>query len=117
MHPRRYVVPFVVLAFAALVLLAPTAAARAMGSGSSQQANGWIIGTPPVDGYGVILHTTNGGGLWVRQGSTSDVPGVELNNVKAVDARTAWVVGDADSGFGVILHSAGKSVWRSFRVK
>jgi photosystem II stability/assembly factor-like uncharacterized protein len=70
------------------------------------QASGWVVGTDAADGYGVILHTTNGGRLWVRQGSTSDVPNVELNNVTAVDRNTAWVVGNADSGYGVILRTA-----------
>ena len=73
---------------------------------SATQASGWVVGTDAADGYGVILHTSNGGRLWVRQGSTSDVPNVELNNVKAVDRDIAWVVGNADSGYGVILRTA-----------
>ncbi len=45
-------------------------------SGRSARAEGWVVGTTPADGYGVILHTTNGGQLWVRQGSTDEVPNV-----------------------------------------
>jgi photosystem II stability/assembly factor-like uncharacterized protein len=84
----------------------PAVLANPLSSTPVVQANGWIIGTPPADGYGVILHTTNDGQLWVRQGSTSDVPDVELNNVKAVDSDTAWVVGNADSGYGVVLRTS-----------
>ena len=81
-------------------------AAALAATASATHASGWVVGTDVADGYGVILHTGNGGGLWVRQGSTSDVPNVELNNVKAVDRKIAWVVGNADSGYGVILRTA-----------
>jgi photosystem II stability/assembly factor-like uncharacterized protein len=73
---------------------------------SATRTSGWVVGTDAADGYGVILHTANGGRLWVRQGTASDVPNVELNNVKAVNHKTAWVVGNADSGYGVILRTA-----------
>jgi len=71
----------------------------------SAKGEGWVVGTTPADGYGVILHTTNGGHRWGRQGSTNDVPNVSLNNVKAVNRHTVWVVGKSDSGYGVILRT------------
>ncbi|MDD2769297.1 MAG: YCF48-related protein [Methylococcus sp.] len=75
-------------------------------------AQGWVVGTAPVDGYGVILHTASGGLRWDRQGSTGDVPSVRLNNVKAVSREVAWVVGNHDSGYGVILQSRdGGQTW------
>jgi len=74
-------------------------------SGHSARAEGWVIGTFPADGYGVILHTTNGGYQWERQGSASAIPNVWLNNVKAVDRHTVWVVGNSDSRYGLILRT------------
>ena len=68
-------------------------------------AVGWVIGSSPKDGYGVILHTTDGGTTWTRQGSASNVPNVSLCNVKAVDRYTAWAVGWPADGYGVILHT------------
>jgi photosystem II stability/assembly factor-like uncharacterized protein len=53
---------------------------------------GWAVGDKK-DGYGTILHTTDGGNTWTRQGSTADVPNTDLNEVSAVDAEHAWVVG------------------------
>jgi photosystem II stability/assembly factor-like uncharacterized protein len=56
-------------------------------------AIGWV-GGESVDGYGVILHTTDGGETWMRQGSASEIPDANLGGVAAVDAQNAWVVGD-----------------------
>lgn len=72
---------------------------------TATQASGWIIGSSPVANFGVILHTTNDGQLWDRQGSTLDIPNTGLNNVKAVDRDTAWVVGDSTGDYGVILRT------------
>jgi photosystem II stability/assembly factor-like uncharacterized protein len=88
----------------------PAVLADPLGSTPVVGASGWIIGTPPANGYGVILHTSNDGQLWVRQGLASDIPNAGLNNVKAVDRKTAWVVGNADSGYGVILRTADAGV-------
>ncbi|MEI8083278.1 MAG: YCF48-related protein, partial [Actinomycetes bacterium] len=68
-------------------------------------AVGWVVGSSPKDGYGVILHTTDGGTTWLRQGSASDVPSISLCNVKAVDRYTAWAVGWPADGYGAILHT------------
>jgi photosystem II stability/assembly factor-like uncharacterized protein len=74
--------------------------------GGAQKAIGWAVGEP-VDGYGTILHTADGGRNWERQGTSVDIPDVGLVGVSAVSARQAWAVGGADSenGYGVILHT------------
>ena len=72
---------------------------------------GWIIGVP-ADGYGVILHTTNGGENWTRQGSPNTIPNVALYDVRAVDACNAWAVGDANGNYAVILRTMdGGKTW------
>ena len=77
----------------------------------AKKAIGWAVGDP-VGGYGTILHTTDGGESWERQGSPGEIPNVDLNGVVAVDARKAWVVGESD-GYGVILHTRdGGKTWR-----
>jgi photosystem II stability/assembly factor-like uncharacterized protein len=63
---------------------------------------GWIVGDPS-DGYGVILHTTDGGKNWTRQGSPETIPNTTLYDVRAIDACNAWAVGDADSNYATIL--------------
>ena len=74
-------------------------------AGRSAHAEGWVVGTTPADGYGVILHTTNGGHTWSRQGSASQIPNVPINNVKAVNHQTVWVVGNSANGYGLILRT------------
>ena len=65
---------------------------------------GWIVGNSVGDGYGVILHTSNGGATWERQGKINEIPDVWLSSVNAIDAQNAWVVGGwVDSG--VILRT------------
>ena len=66
---------------------------------------GWVAGNSLGDGYGVILHTTDGGKHWVRQGSPGEIPDVDLATVSAIDACNAWVVGAPSDGFGVILRT------------
>ena len=63
---------------------------------------GWAVGAP-VDSYGFIIATGNGGVNWNRQGSGSDIPNVQLECVRALDSLTAWVVGDVANGYGTIL--------------
>lgn len=80
-------------------------------SAEGAQSNvGWITGFA-ADGYGVILHTIDGGENWTRQGSPNTVPNVDLADVRAIDARCAWVVGGNDGHYGVILRTvdAGKT--------
>ena len=66
----------------------------------------WAVGGS-VDGYGTILHTTDGGQNWERQGTSIDIPNVTLTGISAVDADEAWAVGppDPESGYAVILHT------------
>jgi photosystem II stability/assembly factor-like uncharacterized protein len=72
---------------------------------------GWIIGVP-ADGYGVILHTTNGGENWTRQGSPNTIPNVALYDVRAVDACNAWAVGAANGNYAVVLRTMdGGKTW------
>jgi photosystem II stability/assembly factor-like uncharacterized protein len=78
---------------------------------SSTVATGWVVG-PNVGGYGTIIHTTDGGATWVRQGSAVQIPDVYLRGVRAIDANNAWVVGDQSDGYGVILRTTdGGTTW------
>ncbi|MBS3768513.1 MAG: hypothetical protein KGY75_10400 [Candidatus Cloacimonetes bacterium] len=63
---------------------------------------GWIVGDP-IDGYGTILYTKDGGQNWQRQGDSLSVPDCHLNTVRAVDSLNVWIVGDQLSGMGTIL--------------
>jgi len=59
-------------------------------------------------GYAVILHTTDGGDTWRREGDEEDLDGLDLNGVSAIDGSTAWAVGDQ----GLILHTTdGGKTW------
>ena len=73
---------------------------------------GWAVGSVGfhgVDGYGVIIHTTDGGQTWVRQGTVGEIPDVGLVGVAAIDAQNAWVVGDQ----GTILRTRnGGRTWQ-----
>jgi photosystem II stability/assembly factor-like uncharacterized protein len=75
-------------------------------------AVGWAVGKI-ADGYGTILHTTNGGATWVRQGTSETIPDADLGEVAAVDNNTAWVVSGAlVAGYGLILHTTdGGATW------
>jgi photosystem II stability/assembly factor-like uncharacterized protein len=74
-------------------------------------AVGWVVGARS-GGYGVILHTTDGGGTWVRHGAAV-APPVLLTGVYARDALNVWVVGLQSGSCGVILHSAdGGASWQ-----
>ena len=69
---------------------------------------GWAVGEE-TDGYGTILHTTDGGSTWTRQGSVSDVLATAFQEVSAVDAQNVWVVGrDA-----IVRTSDGGQTWQS----
>ncbi len=72
---------------------------------------GWAVGSP-VDNYGTIIHTEDGGKNWVRQGSATTIPDCDLSDVRAVDARRAWAVGTSAGGYGAILHTVdGGRTW------
>ena len=71
----------------------------------------WAVGGSPVSGAGVILHTSDGGTTWQRQygGPTA----AWLSDVDAVDASTAWVVGER----GTVLHTTdGGASWNAVTV-
>jgi len=70
---------------------------------------GWVVGNA-VDNYGTVLYTRDGGMNWQRQGSTSNIPNVDLASVAAIDELNAWVVGGSaigtnPDGYGVILRT------------
>ena len=65
---------------------------------------GWAVGSPQ-DGHATILHTTNGGALWSRQGPVENIPDYDLRGVFAIDACNAWIVGTKMGGYGVILRT------------
>ena len=65
---------------------------------------GWVVGSSESN-YGTILHTTNGGRHWVRQGSPSEIPNANFVSVIALDACNAWVSGGKADGYGVILRT------------
>ena len=68
---------------------------------------GWAVGAED-SGYGTILHTTDAGTSWVRQGNTSSVPRVHLTDVCVFSDMVCWIAGDADTANSatVILHTA-----------
>jgi photosystem II stability/assembly factor-like uncharacterized protein len=73
--------------------------------------SGWAVGES-ADGYGTIIHTTDGGKTWVRQGNPEMIPDAFLNGVSAVDHWNAWVVGDSSGGYGTILRTTdGGKTW------
>ncbi|MCG2659993.1 MAG: hypothetical protein L6437_07095 [Kiritimatiellae bacterium] len=86
------------------VLISPTVT-------PSNQLIGWAAGGSQ-DGYATILNTTNGGGDWVRQGSSEEIVDTTLSCVAATDAHTAWAVGLNAQGYSVIYHTTnGGSAW------
>jgi photosystem II stability/assembly factor-like uncharacterized protein len=75
-------------------------------------AVGWVVGES-ADGYGVILHTTDGGAHWLRQGGAGEIPDVGLIGVSAVDQDYAWAAGGNADGYGVILRTTdGGAHWQ-----
>jgi parallel beta-helix repeat protein len=101
---------FVTAILVIAVLAMFTAAAVAGADATSETATGWVVGDP-VDGYGTILYTTDGGDIWERQGSIGEIPNVDLSGVSAVGSNTAWVVGGNES-CGVILYTTdGGNTW------
>ena len=86
------------------------------GSGTDQGALpvepqiGWITGSS-VDGYGVILHTTDGGKTWVRQGSATEIPDYDVNDIRAMDPLTAWAVAGSGTGGAILRTRDGGITW------
>lgn len=74
---------------------------------------GWAAGAED-SGYGTILHTSDAGVSWVRQGTSSTVPTARLTDVCAVSDMACWIVGEADTlhGTAVILRTDdGGATW------
>ncbi|MDD5382920.1 MAG: YCF48-related protein, partial [Candidatus Margulisbacteria bacterium] len=75
------------------------------------QAVGWTVGEI-AGGYGLILHTTNGGAAWVRQGTSQEVTDAVLYSVCALDNDNVWIVGTKTDGSGIILRTTdGGNSW------
>jgi photosystem II stability/assembly factor-like uncharacterized protein len=65
------------------------------------------------NGYGLILHTTDGGAHWLRQGTSAEIPDAGLIGVFAVDQDCVWASGGTADGYGVILHTTdGGAHWQ-----
>lgn len=102
-----------------LALLLPVVVIILHGCGIVNKANpfnpdlavGWAVGEN-ADGYGVILHTVNGGATWARQGTSETIPDAPLGEVAAVDNNTAWAIGGTAGGYGLILRTNdGGATW------
>ena len=79
-----------------------TACGDVSGPSPVNSLSGWVVGNIS-GGFGMILHTVDGGNTWTRQGDISTIPNVSIVAVRAVDSLQAWAVGDPSGGFGVIL--------------
>ncbi|MCX5750824.1 MAG: YCF48-related protein [Candidatus Saganbacteria bacterium] len=80
-------------------------------SNPDDSAVGWAVGGN-TNGYAVILHTTNGGTTWVRQGTSETIPDAPLGEICAIDNQTAWAVGQNINGYGTILRTNdGGTTW------
>lgn len=96
----KVIVLTAVLFLAGWQLCACQVSALAATSGSASTAVGWVVGWA-TDGYGLILHTTDGGVHWMRQGTPEQIPDLNAIDIYAVDGDCAWIVGEA----GLILHT------------
>lgn len=92
-----------ILALSALPVLM-TACGDVSGPTPAVSQCGWVVGYMS-DGFGMILHTVNGGNNWTRQGDASTIPNSLIEAVRAVDSLNAWAVGDASNGYGVVLRT------------
>jgi photosystem II stability/assembly factor-like uncharacterized protein len=73
---------------------------------------GWLVGDS-ANSWGTILQTGNDGFDWYRQGSISDLTGVNLKDVSAASAMNVWVAGDTLGGFGMIYNTTdGGYTWQ-----
>lgn len=69
----------------------------------AKKAVGWAVGNNS-GGYGTILHTTDGGQTWERQGTPEEVGHGDLAGAAAVSDREAWVTGNVGND-GLLLHT------------
>lgn len=54
---------------------------------------GWTVASQSNGGYGVILHTDNGGQTWTRQGNAAQLPDAGFEDICVLDPETLLVVG------------------------
>ncbi|MFH1160159.1 MAG: YCF48-related protein [bacterium] len=52
----------------------------------------WAVGLQDTDFIGVILYTNDAGETWARQGDSSWLTGIDVNNVWAIDQKNVWIV-------------------------
>lgn len=69
--------------------------------------NCWVVGNR-VDGFGLILRTTDGGTTWTRQGSPASIPDTDILKIYALDKETAWAVG---SSMTILFTDDGGNTW------
>jgi photosystem II stability/assembly factor-like uncharacterized protein len=70
---------------------------------------GWSVGAAQ-NGHGTIVHSTDGGATWTRQG-LGQIANVDMQGVTAVDANTAWVVGYSDGYATIYRTTDGGTTW------
>lgn len=71
----------------------------------NENAVGWTVGTD-ADRKGIILYTADGGTTWKKQ--EPSIGEFSPLSVCAVDAKTAWIVGNS----GLILHTEDGKHWK-----
>jgi photosystem II stability/assembly factor-like uncharacterized protein len=73
---------------------------------------GYVGGGSVGDGHGVILKTEDAGLTWTRVGS-SELPDVDLYQVRAIDLSIALAAGMPSGGYGLILKTIdGGATWQ-----
>jgi photosystem II stability/assembly factor-like uncharacterized protein len=97
------------LIFAALFFL------WACGSDNSEnqvRMTGWAVGQS-ANGFGIILHTDNGGTTWTRQGDASQLPDAGFADICILDPETLLVAGDPrpDGTYNVYRSRDGGENW------
>ncbi len=77
----------------------------------AEHSHGWVVGGS-AGGYGTILHTTDYGATWVRQGDSTVIPAVALQGISADDDEHVWASGQPADSFGTILYTSnGGTTW------
>jgi len=73
---------------------------------------GYVGAESVSDGHGVILKTEDAGITWTRV-SSSELPDVDLTEVRAIDKLNAMATGAASGGYGLILKTTdGGQTWQ-----
>ncbi len=63
---------------------------------------GWVVGSP-LDDYGTIFFTDDGGKTWQRQGDVSSIPNSNFSAIKAYSKDHAFVIGSQADGYATIM--------------